>query len=64
MAGLSGVNGRSVPSHAVGGFEPGGESATVPVQKERGATVRAWELRSQAVILTTVQVGLFVLRRI
>lgn len=61
MTGVSGVTGRSVPSHAVGGSKPGGESATVPVQKERGATVRGWELRWQAVILTTVQVGLFVL---
>lgn len=46
MAGVIGVTGRSVPSHAVGGFEPGGESVTVHVQKGRGATVRGWELRS------------------
>lgn len=46
MAGVSGVTGRSVPSHAVGGFAAGGESVTVPVQRVRGTTVRGWEPRS------------------
>lgn len=63
MAGVSGVTGLSVPSHAVGGFEPEGESVTVQVQKGRGAIVRVWELKSKAVTLTTVQVRLFVVCR-
>lgn len=38
MAGVSGVNGRSVPSHAVGGFEARGGNVTVPLQMGKGIT--------------------------
>lgn len=58
MAGVTGVTGQSVPSHAVGGFEAIGENVTVPVQRGTGITVRDWELRSWPVTLTTVQVRL------
>lgn len=54
--GVSGAAGRTVPSRAAAGFEPGGDSATAPFLKGRGATVRVWEPRSSAVTQTTVLV--------
>lgn len=56
MAGASGATGRSAPGRAAAGFDPGGESATVPVRRGRGATARGWEWRLRAATLTTVQV--------
>lgn len=54
--GVSGAAGQTVPSRAAAGFEPGGDSATAPFRRGRGATARDWELRSSAVTRTTVLV--------
>lgn len=64
VAGVSGVTGQRVQSHAVGVFKPGGESVIVPVQRGQGTTVRGWEPRPYAVTLTTAQVQLCALCRL
>lgn len=56
MAGVSGVIGQSVPSHAVGGSEADGDTVTAPVQRGGGTTARDWEVKSHAVTQTTAQV--------
>lgn len=56
VAGASGATGRGAPGRAAAAFGPGGESATAPVRRGRGATARGWERRSRAATLTTVQV--------
>lgn len=56
VVGVSGAAGQTVLSLAAAGFEPGGDSATAPFRRGRGATVRVWALRLPAVTRTTVLV--------
>ena len=64
VAGVSGVTGQRVQSHAVGVFKPGGESVIVPVQRGQGTTVKAWEPRLHTVTRTTAQVQMGALCRL
>lgn len=57
VAGVCGVTGQSAPSHVVGVFKLGKETATILFQSGRGGSVRGWALKSSAVTQTTVPVG-------
>lgn len=57
VAGVSGVTGQSAPSHVVGVFKLGKETATILFQSGMGGSVRGWALKSSAVRQTTVPVG-------
>lgn len=57
VAGVCGVIGQRAPSHAVGVFKLGRESATILFQSGRGGSVKGWALKSSAVTQTTVPVG-------